>query len=98
MPRKEQFAWVGMLITLVFFPDTIGLDPKGHEQSWAFNRAGRERKYHGVAIQLGAPELVEKYAKAYGPDLNYKQKIEERRGDWEISMAEKEGHLDDPEL
>ena len=96
------FGLAGMLLTLLFLPDTTGLDLKEQERRWQYIRAGRESDYHGVAVHpkhLSLYERLRGVGKYYNADLDYQQKIEEMRSDWEASQArqahEKEGHLDD---
>ena len=96
------FGLAGMLLTLLFLPDTTGLDLKEQERRWQYIRAGREPEYHGVAVHpkhLSLYERLRGVGKYYDADLDYQQKIEELRGDWEANQArraqEKEGHLDD---
>lgn len=96
------FGLAGMLLTLLFLPDTTGLDLKEQERRWHYIRAGRESDYHGVAVHpkhLSLYERLRGVGKYYDADLDYRQKIEEMRSDWEASQArqahEKEGHLDD---
>ncbi|SLM37689.1 mfs phosphate transporter [Lasallia pustulata] len=99
------FGLAGALITYVFLPDTTGLDLKEQEVRWAFIRAGREQDYHGVAVHPKHLSLWERWrgvGRHYNAELDYKQKIEEMRADWESSMArkaaEKEGQFDDDHL
>lgn len=84
------FGLGGALITLVFLPDTTGLDLKEQERRWAFIRAGREHEYHGVAIHPQHLSMWENFrgvGKYYDADLDYKQRVEEMRFEWEESMA-----------
>jgi len=99
------FGLAGMFLTILFLPDTTGLDLKEQERRWAFIRAGRESEYHGVAIHpkhLSLWERMRGVGKAYDADLDYKQRIEEMRGEWEAAMTrragEKGGHLDDDDF
>lgn len=99
------FGLAGMALTLLFLPDTTGLDLKEQERRWQYIRAGRESEYHGVAVHpkhLSLYERVRGVGKYYDADLDYKQKIEEMRSDWEASQArqaqEKEGHFDDDDV
>ena len=99
------FGLAGMILTFLFLPDTTGLDLKEQERRWAYLRAGREGDYHGVAVHpkhLSFYERLRGVGKFYDADLDYKQKIEEMRGEWESSMArraeEKGGHLDDEDF
>ena len=96
------FGLVGALITYLFLPDTTGLDLKEQERRWAFIRAGREKEYHGIAIHpkhLSVYERLRGVSKPYDPELDYKQRVEEMRSDWEAAMsrraAEKEDADDD---
>ena len=96
------FGLMGMFVTLVFLPDTTGLDLKEQERRWQFIRAGRDHDYHGIAIHPKHLSLWERFrgiGKNYNPELDYQQKIEEMRSDWEGSQArkaeEKAGHYDD---
>lgn len=96
------FGLMGMLVTVFFLPDTTGLDLKEQERRWQFIRAGRESDYHGIAIHPKHLSLWERWrgvGKHYDPDLDYQQKIEELRSDWEAGQrriaAEKGGHPDD---
>lgn len=96
------FGLAGMALTLLFLPDTTGLDLKEQERRWQYIRAGRESDYHGVAVHpkhLSLYERLRGVGKYYDAELDYQQKIEEMRSDWEASQArqahEKEGHLDD---
>lgn len=108
IPTSEKFHVVpwfglaGMLLTLLFLPDTTGLDLKEQERRWQYIRAGRESEYHGVAVHpkhLSFYERIRGVGKYYDAELDYQQKIEEMRSDWEASQArqahEKEGHFDD---
>ena len=99
------FGLAGMLVTLLFLPDTTGLDLKEQERRWQFIRAGREADYHGVAVHPKHLSLYERFrgvGKYYDADADYRQKIEEMRSDWEASQArmadEKGGHLDDDDV
>jgi len=96
------FGLMGMLLTWLFLPDTTGLDLKEQERRWQFIRAGKEHEYHGIAVHPKHLSLWERFrgvGEHFNPDLDYKQKIEEMRSDWERSQArrheEKAGHDDD---
>ena len=96
------FGLAGMVLTLLFLPDTTGLDLKEQERRWQYIRAGRESDYHGVAVHpkhLSLYERLRGVGKYYDAELDYQQKIEEMRSDWEASQArqahEKEGQFDD---
>ena len=86
------FGLAGVFLTVVFLPDTTGLDLKEQERRWHYLRSGRENEYHGVAIHpkhLSLWERMRGVGKHYNAELDYKQKIEEMRGEWEVQMQEK---------
>ena len=83
------FGLAGMFLTIVFLPDTTGLDLKEQERRWAFIRAGREADYHGIAIHpthLSLWERMRGVGKHYNIELDYQQRVEEMRHDWEESQ------------
>ena len=95
------FGLLGAFLTWAFLPDTTGLDLKEQERRWAFIRSGREHDYHGVAINrkhLSNWEVyVRKIHKNYDAELDYQQRVEEMRHDWEQGQIrraelEKEAH------
>ncbi|KAK7700757.1 hypothetical protein SLS57_011981 [Botryosphaeria dothidea] len=80
------FGLAGALLTWLFLPDTTGLDLKEQERRWTYIRAGREHDYHGIAVHpkhLSVWERFRGVGKYYDAEADYKQKIEELRGDWE---------------
>ena len=86
------FGLVGCLLTIVFLPDTTGLDLKEQERRWHYIRSGRENEYHGVAIHpkhLSLWERLRGVGKHYDAELDYKQKVEEMRAEWELRMQQK---------
>lgn len=106
-PQKFYFVpWFGLagvFLSVVFLPDTTGLDLKEQERRWAYIRAGREHEYHGVAVHpkhLSLWERIRGVGKHYNADLDYKQRIEEMRGEWESRMSERatEKELDHDEF
>lgn len=99
------FGLGGMLLTLLFLPDTTGLDLKEQERRWQYIRAGRDSDYHGVAVHpkhLSLYERLRGVGKHYDAELDYQQKIDEMRSDWEASQArqahEKAGQFDDDDV
>ena len=91
------FGLAGMLLTILFLPDTTGLDLKEQERRWQFIRAGRDSDYHGIAVHpkhLSWWERFRGVGKHYNAELDYEQKIEEMRADWQARHAEK-GASDD---
>jgi hypothetical protein len=98
------FGLAGAILTLLFLPDTTGLDLKEQERRWNFIRAGREEDYHGIAIHPKHLSMWERFrgvGKNYNAELDFKQKVDEMRADWEsyqqFKAAEltKEGGLED---
>ncbi|KAL8755112.1 MAG: hypothetical protein Q9199_003873 [Rusavskia elegans] len=86
------FGLMGMLVTVLFLPDTTGLDLKEQERRWQCIRAGRESDYHGIAVHPRHLSWWERWrgvGRYYDADADYKQKIEEMRADWEASEARK---------
>lgn len=86
------FGLGGMVLTVLFLPDTTSLDLKEQERRWTYIRQGRELEYHGVAVHprhLSLWERLRGKGKSYNPDLDYKQKIEDARAEWEMVMAER---------
>lgn len=86
------FGLLGLVVTFVFMPDTTGLDLKEQERRWAFIRAGREYDYHGVAINpkhLSLWERMRGVGRQYDPELDYQQRVEEMRHEWEMTQQRK---------
>lgn len=99
------FGLAGAAVTWFFLPDTTGLDLKEQERRWACIREGREHEYHGVAIHWKHLSVWERFRgvhKDYDAELDYKQKVEELRGDWEEVQRRKNteevGDQDDEEF
>ena len=96
------FGLAGVILTVLFLPDTTGLDLKEQERRWQYIRAGREEDYHGVAVHPKHLSLYERWkgvGKHYNAELDYQQKIQEMRTEWEANesrrYAEKAGEDDD---
>ncbi|KAI1470210.1 MFS general substrate transporter [Daldinia caldariorum] len=84
------FGLAGMLITLIWLPDTTGLDLKEQERRWQYILDGRENEYHGIAIHPQHLSLWERWTgvgKNYHPDLDMKAKIKDMRADWQEREA-----------
>ncbi|KAL4785155.1 major facilitator superfamily domain-containing protein [Aspergillus varians] len=105
---KEKFhivPWFGLggvILTWLFLPDTTGLDLKEQERRWKYIREGREEDYHGPAVHSKHLSIWERFTgkgKYYDAELDYQQKVEEFRAEWEAAMAakvsEKEHELQD---
>jgi hypothetical protein len=83
---------MGALLTLIFLPDTTGLDLKEQERRWAFIRAGREHDYHGIAVHWKHLSWWERFRgqhKDYDAKLDYDQKIDEMRTEWVERQSQK---------
>jgi hypothetical protein len=86
------FGLAGMLLTFFFLPDTTGLDLKEQERRWQYITSGRENEYHGVAIHpahLSLWERMRGIGKNYNPELDYAQKINDMREEWENKQMAK---------
>ncbi|OJJ46702.1 hypothetical protein ASPZODRAFT_25770 [Penicilliopsis zonata CBS 506.65] len=94
------FGLAGVVLTFVFLPDTTGLDLKEQERRWMYLRQGREQDYHGPAVHpkhLSLWERMRGKGKYYDAELDYKQKVEEYRTEWEEAMARKISEKDQSE-
>jgi hypothetical protein len=86
------FGLAGVALTILFLPDTTGLDLKEQERRWYFIRQGRDYDYHGIAVHpmhLSIWERMWGVGKHYDPQLDYKQRVQEYRAEWEAGMAKK---------
>lgn len=84
------FGLVGMLVTLIWLPDTTGLDLKEQERRWQYILEGRDNEYHGIAIHPQHLSLWERWmgvGKNYHPDLDTKAKIRDLRAEWDEQEA-----------
>jgi hypothetical protein len=84
------FGLGGLVLTFLFLPDTTGLDLKEQERRWAYIRRGCENEYHGPAVHpkhLSVWERLCGKAKSYDPQLDYQQKVQDYRAEWETSMS-----------
>ncbi|KAK9482203.1 major facilitator superfamily domain-containing protein [Lipomyces starkeyi] len=86
------FGLLGMIVTLLFMPDTTGLDLKEQDRRWQFIRAGSPQDYHGVAVHpkhLSWWERFRGVGKYYDSVADYVQKVHEMKKDWEAKQASK---------
>lgn len=91
------FGLAGAILTLLFLPDTTGLDLAEQERRWRFIYAGRPQDYHGVAIHRQHLSWWESWmgvGKYYDPDADYRQRIEELRADWLMEQAQRSEETD----
>jgi len=80
------FGLAGMILTLVFLPDTTGLDLKEQERRWSYLRDGRDSEYHGIAVHPHHLSLWERFwgvGKHYDPEADWKMKVADMRTEWE---------------
>ncbi|KAH9834344.1 MFS phosphate transporter [Teratosphaeria destructans] len=85
------FGLFGALVTLIFLPDTTGLDLHEQERYWSYLRSGREHAYHGTAVHpqhLSSWERWRGKGKHYDAARDYEQKVRDFRAQWETAMAE----------
>lgn len=86
------FGLGGVVLTWLFLPDTTGLDLKEQERRWKYIREGREEDYHGPAVHSKHLSIWERFrgkGKFYDAELDYQQKVEEYRAEWEAAMSAK---------
>lgn len=88
------FGLIGFILTVVFIPDTTGLDLREQERYWQCVRENRVNDYHGIAIHPRHLSLFERMVlgrhKNYDPELDKQAKIDELRGLYQ-KMTEKTG-------
>ena len=77
------FGLIGFIFTVVFIPDTTGLDLREQERYWEFVREGRESDYHGIAVHprhlSWYERVVLKRNKNYNAELDARDKLNEMR-------------------
>ena len=77
------FGLAGLAVTVIFLPDTTGLDLREQERYWEYVMNGRAEDYHGVAVHPRHLSLFEIYVLRrhlpYNPQLDAEQKTEEFR-------------------
>ncbi|KAI1828018.1 MFS general substrate transporter [Xylaria intraflava] len=80
------FGLAGMVVTMIWLPDTTGLDLKEQERRWQYILEGRAEEYHGIAIHPQHLSLWERWTgvgKNYHPGLDMKAKIRDLRSEWQ---------------
>lgn len=77
------FGLAGLFVTLLFLPDTTGLDLREQERYWEYVMNGNAQDYHGVAIHPRHLSLFERVVLKrhlpYNPQLDAQQKMAEFR-------------------
>ena len=90
------FGLLGWVLTIVFVPDTTGLDLREQERYWEYVVAGRIEEYHGVAVHPRHLSLYERVVlnrhRHYNPALDAQQRAAElvaaeAAGNPEIKLA-----------
>lgn len=94
------FGFAGWLLTLIFVPDTTGLDLREQERYFEYVLKGRTNEYHGIAVHPRHLSLFERVILKrhlnYDPEKDRAAKIEELRAVYEsVRAADKEGGLGD---
>ncbi|BFZ62277.1 hypothetical protein YB2330_003366 [Saitoella coloradoensis] len=86
------FGLLGLVCTVLFIPDTTGLDLVEQERYWGYVREGREGEYHGIAIHPRHlswwERVVLRRDKGYDPMKDREAKIRELRAVYEASVVE----------
>jgi len=94
------FGLIGFILTIVFIPDTTGLDLREQERYWQFVRDGRPEDYHGIAVHPRHLSLFERVVlkrdRAYDPEIDRQQKINELRQLYEKVEGSKSNEIDGP--
>ncbi|WVO24286.1 uncharacterized protein IAS62_005650 [Cryptococcus decagattii] len=77
------FGFAGVFVTLLFIPDTTGLDLREQDRYWAYVRQGRADEYHGIAVHPRHlswwEKIVLKRHLAYNPEKDRMQRVRELR-------------------
>ncbi|ODN87114.1 Pi-transporter A-1 [Cryptococcus wingfieldii CBS 7118] len=77
------FGFAGALVTLLFIPDTTGLDLREQDRYWAYVRDGRPHEYHGIAVHprhlSWFEKVVLKRHHAYDAEKDRMQRVRELR-------------------
>jgi hypothetical protein len=91
------FCFAGLIVTVVFLPDTTGLDMQEQERYWAYVRAGRASEYCGIAVHPRHLSLWERVVLkrhlAYDADLDRMAKMAELRAEYREAMEQ--NHAED---
>lgn len=82
-----SLAIVGWVVTLIFVPDTSGLDLRELERYWSYVRDNRAEDYHGVAVHPQHLSLFERVVlrrhRFYNAELDRQAKMDEMRTAYE---------------
>ncbi|CDZ96190.1 Inorganic phosphate transporter [Phaffia rhodozyma] len=95
------FGLLGFVLTVVFIPDTTGLDLREQERYWSFVRAGKAGEYHGIAVHKRHLSLWEtmvlKRHLAYDPEKDRAAKMEELSETYARMLQEKLNEIPEDE-
>lgn len=84
------FGLLGAALTILFVPDTTGLDLREQERFWGYIKDGRLSEYHGIAINKAHLSNWEIYVlgrhKNYNPQLDAEMRIDELRTDYQALL------------
>jgi len=87
------FGLAGWILTVLFVPDTTGLDLWEQERYWKFVCEGRQADYHGVAVHPTHLSLWERFVlrrhRAYNPELDRQQRLEELKQEMMDALEKK---------
>ena len=93
------FGLAGLITTIIFLPDTTGLDLREQERYWEYVMNGRAEDYHGVAIHPRHLSLYERVVlkrnRYYNPQLDMQQKTQEFRQIYHSSLQSYESDQKD---
>jgi hypothetical protein len=92
------FGLIGFVLTIIFIPDTTGMDLREQERYWSFVRAGRPQDYHGIAVHPRHLSLFERVVlkrhENYDPEKDRDMKIDELRQLYQKAEASKSDEPD----
>lgn len=93
------FGLLGAALTIVFVPDTTGLDLREQERFWGFIKDGKLDQYHGIAIHKRHLSNYEIYVLGrhlnYNPQLDASMRIDELRADYQASLYSNDEAVED---
>ncbi|ETI29221.1 hypothetical protein G647_01674 [Cladophialophora carrionii CBS 160.54] len=93
------FGLIGFILTMLFIPDTTGLDLREQERYWHFVGEGRPQDYHGIAVHprhlSWYERVVLKRHLGYNPDLDRQDRINELRELYEKVEGAKAAEVDE---
>ncbi|WVW79797.1 hypothetical protein I302_101767 [Kwoniella bestiolae CBS 10118] len=98
------FGIAGVIVTMLFIPDTTGLDLREQDRYWAFVREGRANEYHGIAVHPRHLSWWEKFVLKrhlqYDAEKDRHQRVKELKMLWEQrknAAAEEREHEEEHE-